>query len=211
MRGGGFDVYIINTVYREAPLYFAKIIDFRVKILQIGSDIIQPVEMSNYFALPYDQKDFIQYLCNVCSEDVSNNLPFSLEGLNDAIISNDWIQKGDYRRHVIILFSQNNSSPLLKYIHNGQMAIETKLESSYNDVINNWNNAEKIQYTLHAASGYRFDSSKRLILITPSEYPWTKMECEFEYFWREDFDKIHEPEHESVNLTIIRELILARM
>ena len=150
--------------------------DVRVKVIgfrDFEADGARSLEESRYFNLsdqgssdPEDYKKFVSCLTADGGGDEPEN---SLEALSLAIQS-DWVQTGDKRRHVIVMFT-DASAHKLEDANRSNPSYPANMPSSLDELTDIWMTAASGQTSVVKLK----QPAKRLIIFAPTMYPWPEI------------------------------------
>ena len=152
--------------------------DVRVKVIgfrDFEADGNQALEISRYFNLsaqdgsdPEEYKAFVNGLTADGGGPIPEN---SLEALALAIQS-DWVQTGDRRRHIIVMFTDAPAHKL-EEANTSNPNYPADMPTSLAELGNLWNNTSADG---NQASRTKLKQpAKRLIIFAPQEYPWPEI------------------------------------
>lgn len=151
--------------------------DVRVKVIgfrDFEADGDAALEVSRYFNLsdqgssdPEDYKAFVNGLVADGGGDEPEN---SLEALALAIQS-DWVQTGDKRRHVIIMFT-DASAHKLEDANRSNPNYPENMPASFDELTDVWMAPSGQQ---NGAKTKLKQPAKRLIVFGPEVYPWPEL------------------------------------
>ena len=168
-------------------------IDLRAKVTWFRDhdcDGDQAFGESEFFALPEENGEFREAVCRITAKGGGNQPESGLEALARAMHS-DFVQEGEKRRHIIMLFTDAAARP--QEDHGDPEAAEKKgcapamyrenMQESLEALFDEWH-----QYRACLGSRFRLDRrGRRLILVTPWEYPWNEIWESWEYVLGIDF------------------------
>ena len=151
--------------------------DVRVKVIgfrDFEADGSNALEESRYFNLSdqgsVDPEEYKQFVSNLVADGGGDEPESSLEALALAIQS-DWVQTGDKRRHVIVMFT-DASAHKLEDANRSNPNYPENMPISLEELTDIWltpssgQNASKIKLKQPA---------KRLIVFAPQMYPWPEI------------------------------------
>ena len=150
--------------------------DVRVKVIgfrDFEADGSSALEESRYFNLSdqgsSDPEEYKQFVNNLVADGGGDEPENSLEALSLAIQS-DWVQTGDRRRHVIVMFT-DASAHKLEDANRSNPYYPENMPSSLEELTDIW---------LTPASGQTSkiklkQPAKRLIIFAPQMYPWPEI------------------------------------
>ena len=152
--------------------------DVRVKVIgfrDFEADGDGALEISRYFNLsdqgssdPEDYKAFVNGLVADGGGDEPEN---SLEALALAIQS-DWVQTGDKRRHVIVMFT-DASAHKLEDANRSNPNYPENMPESFEDLTDVWMTPSSGQQS--GTKTKLKQPAKRLIVFGPEVYPWPEL------------------------------------
>ena len=150
--------------------------DVRVKIIgfrDFEADGAASLEESRYFNLSdqgsSDPEEYEKFVSNLVADGGGDEPENSLEALSLAIQS-DWVQTGDKRRHVIVMFT-DASAHKLEDANRSNPYYPENMPASLAELSDIW---------LTPASGQTSkiklkQPAKRLIVFAPQMYPWPEI------------------------------------
>lgn len=150
--------------------------DVRVKVIgfrDFEADGSSSLEESRYFNLSdqgsSDPEEYKQFVSNLVADGGGDEPENSLEALSLAIQS-DWVQTGDKRRHVIVMFT-DASAHKLEDANRSNPYYPENMPASLEELTDIW---------LTPASGQTSkiklkQPAKRLIVFAPQMYPWPEI------------------------------------
>ena len=150
--------------------------DVRVKVIgfrDFEADGSSALEESRYFNLSEqgssDPEEYKQFVNNLVADGGGDAPENSLEALSLAIQS-DWVQTGDRRRHIIVMFT-DASAHKLEDANRSNPYYPENMPASLEELTDIW---------LTPASGQTSkiklkQPAKRLIIFAPQMYPWPEI------------------------------------
>lgn len=151
----------------------ARVIVFR----DYYADGAYAMEESDFFRLPEENAEFINYVNSIEAKGGGDIPENALEALALAMKS-DWAE-GNCGRQVIFLMSDSSAHPLEKAVGVDLPYYPKEMLHSYQELEQAWNFTTSFGNS--KPSPFCMDKrGKRLFLLVPDEYPWEKMNCDFE-------------------------------
>lgn len=151
--------------------------DVRVKVIgfrDFEADGSSSLEESRYFNLSdqgsSDPEEYKQFVSNLVADGGGDEPENSLEALSLAIQS-DWVQTGDRRRHVIVMFT-DASAHRLEDANRSNPYYPENMPASLEELTDIW---------LTPSGGQQVSKiklkqpAKRLIIFAPQMYPWPEI------------------------------------
>ncbi len=150
--------------------------DVRVKVIgfrDFEADGSSSLQESRYFNLSdqgsSDPEEYKQFVSNLVADGGGDEPENSLEALSLAIQS-DWVQTGDKRRHVIVMFT-DASAHKLEDANRSNPYYPANMPASLEELTDIW---------LTPASGQTSkiklkQPAKRLVVFAPQMYPWPEI------------------------------------
>lgn len=167
-----------DTQLRNVFQYTSYVIkEFRVKIIIVhkyDEETNCIFKQSKFFKLPEEQKNFYDFVSRIevyGVDDPKNGL----EALALAMQS-DFTKKGDRRRHVIILFTNNSAQIISQQIDDTDSKHDSNTHMNINTLYDIWKNIN--------------DYGKRIIMFAPDTNPWSEIESKFNNIPRIDISII---------------------
>lgn len=154
---------------------------------------------SKFFELPEESVEFKEYVTGI-NEAGGGDIPESgLEALTLAMRS-DFVQEGEKKRHIIVLFTDAAAHPLEDYDRLVEEAAKkgcsptmypSNMPKDLTEFYNAWEGNELAQDSLGSdGSETKLDATgRRLVLFAPNDYPWSEMEVELSYVIRKDIEE----------------------
>jgi len=151
---------------------------------------------SKFFELPEEKEEFRDFV-NGIKEAGGGDAPESgLEALTLAMRS-DFVQEGDKKRHIIVLFTDDAAHPFEDYESLTAEAAKKgckptmypeNMPENISEFFNAWEGNGMNEDVFAGDSGEsKLDASgRRMVLFAPNEYPWSDMEVELSYVIRKD-------------------------
>ena len=152
--------------------------DVRVKVIgfrDFEADGSSALEESRYFNLSEqgssDPEEYKQFVNNLVADGGGDEPENSLEALSLAIQS-DWVQTGDRRRHIIVMFT-DASAHKLEDANRSNPYYPENMPASLEELTDIWLTPASDQ-----TSKIKFKQpAKRFIIFAPQMYPWPEI-CE---------------------------------
>ena len=147
------------------------------------------MEESRFFILPEEKQDFYNFVSKIRAGGGGDEPESGLEALALALRS-DFVQDGDKKRHVIVLFTDASAHELEQQKDGVPSNYPPNMFRNLEDLYMTWGTG---QDALGASSGFlsaqMSKDAKRLVLFAPSLYPWSEIENDLEHVLRKDMDK----------------------
>lgn len=154
---------------------------------------------SDFFELPSEKEAFYDFISGIKAEGGGDEPESSLEALVLAMRSN-FMQEGERRRHIIILFTDEEAHRFEDY---EQLVADAKKEGcapelypsnmpeDLGELYNIWQNnpAESDEFGSGEEKIKIDPTGRRLIICAPDAYPWSDMELDLENVLRCDIKK----------------------
>lgn len=149
---------------------------------------------SKFFELPEEKEAFRSFVEAIKAQGGGDEPETALEALTLAMRS-DFVQEGDKKRHIIVLFTDAGAHPLEDYdnivaeaaTHNCKPVMYPEnMPKDLAEFKNAWMGNSECQGMLGDKGGTaKLDvHSSRLVLFAPNAYPWTELEAELPRFVR---------------------------
>ncbi len=147
-------------------------------------------EESKFFELPEEQEEFHDFVKNINEAGGGDEPESALEALTLAMRS-DFVQEGEKKRHIIVLFTDAEAHAFEDYDRLVEEAAEKgckpelypeNMPKDLTEFYNAWQGNSESQDALGCEGGTtKLDANgRRLVLFAPNAYPWTDMEVELE-------------------------------
>ena len=154
---------------------------------------------SKFFDLPEEKEAFHDFVSGITAAGGGDDPETSLEALTLAMRS-DFDQGGDRRRHVIVLFTDDEAHRFEDHDDLVKAAAEYDCEpemyppnmpANLGKLYNAWAGNPESEYLLQNESGeVRLDvTGRRLVLFAPDGYPWSDMTSVMPYTFRYSLQK----------------------
>lgn len=153
---------------------------------------------SKFFNLPDEQEEFHAFVSEINEAGGGDPPETSLEALTLALRS-DFVQDGEKRRHIIVLFTDAEAHPFED--HDKLVAEAAKrgckpemypenMPKDLAEFYNAWQGNPDEQEALGSnGQESKLDpTGRRLVLFAPNAYPWSDMEVELEYTIRKPIE-----------------------
>lgn len=145
---------------------------------------------SKFFELPEEKEDFHDFVTEINEAGGGDDPESALEALTLAMRS-DFVQEGERKRHIIVLFTDAEAHAFEDYDRLVEEAAKKgckpemypeNMPKSLAELYNAWQGNAMNQDALgKEGETTKLDSSgRRLVLFAPNAYPWTDMEVELE-------------------------------
>lgn len=153
---------------------------------------------SKFFELPEEKEDFHDFVTEINEAGGGDEPESALEALTLAMRS-DFVQEGEKKRHIIVLFTDAEAHAFEDYDRLVEEAAQKGckpemypqgMPRSLAEFYNAWQGNEMNQDVLgNEGESTKLDpSGRRLVLFAPNAYPWTDMEVELEYTIRKSIE-----------------------
>lgn len=146
------------------------------------------LEESRFFILPEEKQDFYNFVSNIWAGGGGDEPESGLEALSLAMQS-DFVQDGDKKRHVIVLFTDASAHPLEQQKDGVPSNYPTNMFKNISDLYESWGTEQESLGSRGRFVSTLSRSAKRLVLFAPNVYPWSEMQYELENTIRKDMDK----------------------
>lgn len=146
------------------------------------------LEESRFFILPEEKQDFYNFVSNIRAGGGGDEPESGLEALSLAMQS-DFVQDGDKKRHVIVLFTDASAHPLEQQKDGVPSNYPTNMFKNISDLYESWGTEQESLGSRGRFVSTLSRSAKRLVLFAPNVYPWSEMQYELENTIRKDMDK----------------------
>ncbi|MBO4556465.1 MAG: VWA domain-containing protein [Elusimicrobiales bacterium] len=167
-----------------------KINNLRVKVIAFRDYYVDgdgAMEESDFFILPEEEDDFRDFVSNIRAGGGGDEPESGLEALALALRS-DFVQDGDKKRHIIVLFTDASAHPLEKQKDGVPSNYPANMFKNLHEFYNKWGvGQESLGMSSYEEQMSR--NAKRLILFAPNVYPWDEIEANFDNTIRKDMDK----------------------
>ena len=181
----------MNSMKRRVENLRVKVISFR----DFYYDGNHAYNESKFFTMPNEKMDLKEYLNEIYADGGGDDPESGLEALAMAMKS-DFVQKGEKKRHIIILFTDAAAHPFEDY---DKLTAEAA-RKGYKPTIYPENMPKDIYELYNVWEGNTEDFSKevttldktgrRLVLFAPNEYPWADMGIDLSSTIRYDLSAI---------------------
>ncbi len=152
---------------------------------------------SKFFELPEEKEELREFVSSISANGGGDDPESSLEALAQAMRS-DFVQDGTRRRHIIVLFTDAAAHPFEDYDDLVAAAAKKDCKPSMypenmpknlSELYNVWKGNAMAQDALGSdGQATKLDpTGRRLILVTPWEYPWNDIWESWEYVLGIDF------------------------
>lgn len=151
---------------------------------------------SKFFELPEEKQDFQDFVNGINEAGGGDDPESGLEALTMAMRS-DFVQEGERRRHIIVLFTDAAAHPFEDFEQLKAEAAKKGCEptmypenmpKNIAEFYNAWEGNDMSQEALGSdGETIKLDKTgRRLVLFAPNDYPWSDMEVELSYVIRKD-------------------------
>lgn len=181
----------MNSMKRRVENLRVKVISFR----DFYYDGNHAYNESKFFTMPNEKMDLKEYLNEIYADGGGDDPESGLEAFAMAMKS-DFVQKGEKKRHIIILFTDAAAHPFEDY---DKLTAEAA-RKGYKPTIYPENMPKDIYELYNVWEGNTEDFSKevttldktgrRLVLFAPNEYPWADMGIDLSSTIRYDLSAI---------------------
>ena len=138
--------------------------ELRLKVIvfrDFFADGINAFKESPFYSLPTDAMTFGSFINIIYANGGGDDPENGMEALAVAIQSK-WNEQGDKRRQIIVMWTDTSAHKLEKGASSGLSNYPMDIPANFNELTDAWE-----------GQTYMNASSKRLILYTPDDYPWT--------------------------------------
>ena len=153
---------------------------------------------SKFFELPEEKEDFHDFVTGINEAGGGDEPESALEALTLAMRS-DFVQEGEKKRHIIVLFTDAEAHAFEDYDRLVEEAAKKgckpemypeNMPKDLSEFYNAWQGNSMNQDALGSeGEATKLDpSGRRLVLFAPNAYPWTDMEVELEYTIRKPIE-----------------------
>lgn len=153
---------------------------------------------SKFFELPEEKEDFHDFVMGINEAGGGDEPESALEALTLAMRS-DFVQEGEKKRHIIVLFTDAEAHAFEDYDRLVEEATKKgckpemypeDMPKSLAEFYNAWqgNAMNQDAFGSEGESTKLDPSGRRLVLFAPNAYPWTDMEVELEYAIRKNIE-----------------------
>ena len=168
----------MNSMKRRVENLRVKVISFR----DFYYDGNHAYNESKFFTMPNEKMDLKEYLNEIYADGGGDDPESGLEALAMAMKS-DFVQKGEKKRHIIILFTDAAAHPFEDY---DKLTAENMPKDIY-ELYNVWEgNTEDFSKEVTTLD----KTGRRLVLFAPNEYPWADMGIDLSSTIRYDLSAI---------------------
>ena len=153
---------------------------------------------SKFFELPEESEDFRDFVNGIHEAGGGDDPESGLEALTMAMRS-DFVQEGERKRHIIVLFTDAAAHPFEDYDKLTAEAAKKgckptmypeNMPKNIGEFYNAWEGNAMNQDALDSdGETTKLDATgRRLVLFAPNDYPWSDMEVELSYVIRRDLE-----------------------
>ena len=153
---------------------------------------------SKFFELPEEKEDFHDFVIGINEAGGGDEPESALEALILAMRS-DFVQEGEKKRHIIVLFTDAEAHAFEDYDRLVEEATKQgcmpemypeNMPKDLSEFYNAWQGNDLNQDMLGSENeATKLDATgRRLVLFAPNAYPWTDMEVELEYTIRKPIE-----------------------
>jgi len=154
---------------------------------------------SKFFELPEEKEEFHDFVAGIQAAGGYDDPESALEALTLAMRS-DFTQEGERKRHIIVLFTDEEAHKFEEYDSLVEKAAELNckpemypenMPADLGEFYNAWQGNAMHQDALGSgAQGTKLDlTGRRLVICAPDAYPWTDMEIDLENILRVNLEK----------------------
>lgn len=168
-----------------------KICSLRIKVIVFRDYYVDDkyaMQESRFFILPEEKNEFYNYVSNIRAGGGGDEPESGLEALALALKS-DFIQEGDKKRHVIVLFTDASAHPYEQARDGVPKNYPGNMFRTLGDLYSCWGTGQDMLGAYSVATKQMNREAKRLVLFAPSLYPWNDLETDLEHVIRKDMDK----------------------
>ncbi len=168
----------------------------RIKVISFRDfyyDGDEAYKESKWFNLPEEVDEFNMFVNGIEAKGGGDDPETSLEALTLAM-RNEWNMDGEKKRHVIVLFTDNEAHKFESHdalVKDAELrgckvtSYPDNMPSNLTEFYNEWSKGSLAQDSEEARAAY---NAKRLCLFTPSVYPWCEIEADLENTIRKSID-----------------------
>lgn len=153
---------------------------------------------SDFFELPEEKENFYSFVTEINEAGGGDEPESALEALTLAMRS-DFVQDGERKRHIIVLFTDAEAHAFEDYDRLVEEAAKKgckpeiypeNMPKDLAEFYNAWQGNGMNQEALGSdGNATKLDpNGRRLVLFAPNAYPWTDMEVELEYTIRKPIE-----------------------
>ena len=146
------------------------------------------MEESRFFILPEEKQEFYNFVSKIKAGGGGDEPESGLEALALALRS-DFVKDGDKKRHVIVLFTDASAHPLEQQEDGVPSNYPSNMFKNLGDLYEAWGKGQDSLGSTRNLGVQMAKDAKRLVLFSPSMYPWGEMEYQLENTIRKDMDK----------------------
>lgn len=168
-----------------------RINNLRIKVIVFRDYYVDDkyaMEESRFFILPEEKQDFYNFVSKIRAGGGGDEPESGLEALALALRS-DFVQDGDKKRHVIVLFTDASAHPFEQQEDGVPNNYPSKMFRNLGDLYQTWGTGQDMLGVSSDFSKRMLKDAKRLVLFAPSLYPWNEIELDLENVIRKDMDK----------------------
>jgi len=168
-----------------------KINNLRIKVIVFRDYYVDDeyaMKESEFFVLPEEKEAFHNFVSNITAGGGGDEPESGLEALALALRS-DFVQEGDKKRHVIVLFTDASAHEFEKQEGGIPANYPAKMFKNLGELYNAWGTGQDALGVSSEFTARMSKDAKRMVLFAPSLYPWNEMELDLENVIRKDMDK----------------------
>ena len=168
-----------------------KINNLRMKVIVFRDyyvDDIYAMQESDFFILPEERQEFHQYVSGIKAGGGGDEPESGLEALALALRS-DFVQEGEKKRHIIVLFTDASAHPYEQQDDGIPENYPRDMFRNMREFYQAWGTGQ--DFLGYSGRSFRVmdKEAKRLVLFAPSVYPWNEIEVDLENVIRQELDK----------------------
>lgn len=168
-----------------------KIKNLRIKVIVFRDYYVDDkyaMDESRFFILPEEKQDFYNFVSKIRAGGGGDEPESGLEALALALRS-EFVQVGDKKRHVIVLFTDASAHEFEQQKDGVPNNYPTKMFRNLGELYQTWGTGQDALGVSSDFSAQMSKDAKRLVLFAPSLYPWNEIELDLENVIRKDMDK----------------------
>ena len=144
---------------------------------------------SKFFILPEQKQEFYDFVSRIEAKGGGDEPENGLEALGLALNS-DFVEEGDKKRHVIVLFTDASAHKLEKATEKGVPTnYPSNMFKNLKELYEVWGTGQRALGADTKSGTQMENDAKRLVLFAPAVYPWGELEYDLENTIRKDLNK----------------------
>lgn len=155
-----------------------RIHNLRIKVIVFRDYYVDDkyaMEESRFFILPEEKYDFHDYISNIRAGGGGDEPESGLEALSLALMS-DFVQEGEKKRHVIVLFTDASAHELEQQKDGVPSNYPSNMFRNLLELCIAWGTEQNALGASSKFSKQMSKNEKRLVLFAPDLYPWNKLQ-----------------------------------